>query len=570
MTATGDAIILQSGPDATGSVPGILPSVSVLRRPATYPDDFCSRRENPEDMSANSLSDDDDGNPVSVLFLDVRNFTLLLDNYGDEEISEMLDTLFGRVREVVEGHGGVIDKLVGDGIMAVFRGEAPGQHALDAATAVHQHTNGGGDVDPRFGSVNVGIGIATGPVNETTIADIDSTVIGRSVNIAARLEGLCKEYDASILVDEATYQSSSVHDLPDGYIARRIPDQSLRGIRRDLDVFHLCDTTKFSEKYIHLFNEGTREFANQNYEDALNAFTQAYTQDERYMDGALLNHFTNACLERINDDRALFRNPDRYEEHSTIQEQQSVQLLGFIQSATMTRAFDPDHILDVGCGTGKVTERLAERYPDASILGIDSSRSAIAKARTEHSPEHLDIEYKHEKIEKYCPDDEIGRYDLIFSNTAMHWVEGQHEAYANLRKLIDADGLLAVHQGHEGTYKELHQVAVEVLNDFDYDTYFENLNPPQDLIYYNAEEMADLLKQHGFDPIQVNDDTGTAPDTIVDDFAEASLNAYCERLQSESQREIFREQFKQRSHKRLDPDDVTVHRIYVIAVPTEA
>ena len=520
-------------------------------------------------MTADSPPDDG-GDPVSVLFLDVRNFTLLLDNYGDDEISEMLDELFGHVRTVVEKHSGVIDKVVGDGIMAVFRGDSPGQSALNAATEIHRHTNDQNGMDRRFGSVNVGIGIATGPVNETTLADIDSTVIGRSVNIAARLEGLCKEYDASILADETTYNSTSVHELPDGYVGRRIPDQSLRGIRRNLDVFHLCDTTKFSETYIHLFNEGTREFANQNYEEALNAFTQAYTQDERYMDGALLNHFTNACLERINDDRALFRNPDRYEEHSTIQEQQSVQLLGFIESATMTREFDPDHILDVGCGTGKVTERLAERYPDASVVGIDSSRSAIAKARTEHSPEHLDIEYSYEKIEKYCPDEAIGRYDLIFSNAAMHWVEGQYEAYANLRKLIAPDGLLAVHQGHKGTYKELHRVAVDVLDDFDYDAYFENLNPPQDLIYYNTDEMEDLLEGQGFDPLRVKDDNDTAPDTIVDDFAEASLNAYCERLQSESQREIFREQFKQRARKRLDPSDVTVHRIYVIAVPTEA
>lgn len=510
-----------------------------------------------------------DGDPVSILFLDVRNFTLLLDNYGEDEISGMLDHLFGHVREIVQKHGGVVDKLVGDGIMVVFRDESPGQRALDAATEIHQQATGRED-GPDFGSINVGIGIATGPVNETTIADIDSTVIGRCVNIAARLEALCKEYDASILVDDNTYREASIHDLPEGYIGRRIPDQSLRGIRQNLDIYHLCDTSKFSEKYISLFNEGVEEFVNQNYERALNAFTEAYTQDERYMDQALLNHFTNSCLERIDDDRALFRNPDRYEEHSTIQEQQSIELEGIIRQETVTRDFDPEHILDVGCGTGKVTERLASKYPDASVVAIDSSRSAIAKARTEHNPDHLDITYKHEKIEKYCPDEEIGRYDLIFSNTAMHWVEGQHAAYANLRKLIADGGLLAIHQGHEGTYMELHQVAVEVLEDFEYDSYFDNLNPPLDLIYYNADEMEHLLEQHGFDPIRVKTDEDTAPETIVDDFAEASLNAYCDRLESESQREVFREQFKRRAEEKLDPSDITVHRIYVIAEPTTA
>lgn len=512
------------------------------------------------------ISDDS----TSVLFLDVRNFTLLLDNYGDDRISEMLDELFGHVRDIVEDHGGVVDKLIGDGIMVVFREESSCQRALDAAVAIHQRVTGQIGAAPDFGSVTVGIGIATGPVNERTIADIDSTVIGRCVNIAARLEALCKEYDASILVDDTTFRRTSIHDLPDQYIGRRIPDQSLRGIRRNLDIYHLCDTSKYSEKYISLFNEGVEEFVNQNYEQALNAFTQAYTQDERYMDQALLNHFTNSCLEQLDDDRALFRNPDRYEKHSTIQQQQSIELESIIRQVTIDRDFDPAAILDVGCGTGKVTERIAANYPDATTVALDPSRAAIAKARTEHSPDELDITYKHEKIEKYCPEGERGQYDLIFSNAAMHWVEGQHAAYTNLRKLVADDGLLAIHQGHKGTYRELHEVAVEVLEDFDYESYFENLNPPLDLIYYDKTEMRGLLEQHGFSPIKITTNRSTATDSIVDDFAEASLNAYCDRLESTSQREVFREQFKRRATDRLDPADVTVHRIYVIGEPTTA
>lgn len=507
---------------------------------------------------------------ASVLFLDVRNFTLLLDNYGEDRISEMLDELFSHIRDVVEKHGGVVDKLIGDGIMVVFRDESSCQRALNAGVEIHQHVTGQIGAAPDFGTVTIGIGIATGPVNEMTIADIDSTIIGRCVNIAARLEALCKKYDASILVDETTFREGSIHDLPDEYIGRRIPDQSLRGIRRNLDIYHLCDTSKFSEKYISLFNEGVEEFVNRNYEQALNAFTQAYTRDERYLDQALLNYFTNSCLEQIDDERALFRNPDRYENHSTTQQQQSLELQSTIDQATFDRDFDPEHVLDVGCGTGKVTERLASNYPDATIVGIDPSRSAIAKARTEHSSDQFDISYKHEKIETYCPDPEIGRYDLIFSNTAMHWVADQHAAYTNLRKLIADDGILAIHQGHKQTYKELHEVAVEVLEDFDYDTYFENLNPPLDLIYYNKAEMTDLLTKHGFSPIKLSTKRSTAPDSIIDDFAEASLNAYCDRLESTSQREVFREQFKRRANERYDPADITVHRIYVVAEPTSA
>ncbi len=504
---------------------------------------------------------------VTILFLDVRNFTLLLDNYGENHISELLDALFTHTKEIVSKHGGTVDKVIGDGIMVVFRGEDTAENALLAATEIHQTTQEARESD-KVRSINIGMGLATGPVNETTIAGIDSTVIGRCVNIAARLEGLCKEYDASILLDEKTRQDSSVHDLPDGYMARKIPNQNLRGIRRTFNIYHLCDTSKFSEEYISLFNEGVENYIHQSYDNALNAFTEAYTCDERYNDQALLNHFTNSCLERINNNRALFRNPDRYEEHSAIQQKQSITLLNYLERAMIDLSYTPNQILDVGCGPGKVTERLGMKFSDAHIVGIDPSRSAVAKARTEHSPENLKIEYRHDRIEDYCPDEELDSYDLIFSNSAMHWVKEQHQAYQNLRKLITDDGLLAIHQGHKGSYKELHQIAVEVLNDFDYTVYFENLNPPLDLIYHTKEEMGELLDHHGFKPIEFNIGNSTAPESIIDDFAEASLNAYCDRLESVSQQDVFREQFKRRAQKQLDPSDITVRRIYVVAKPT--
>jgi class 3 adenylate cyclase/trans-aconitate methyltransferase len=506
--------------------------------------------------------------PVSVLFLDVRNFTLLLDNFDDQEVTGMLDFLFGEVRDTIEQHGGAVDKVVGDGIMAVFESESAGPSALRAATEIHQNATDRTERLQNTGAIpiNIGIGIATGTVNEATLADIDSTVIGRCVNIAARLEGLCKEYDASILVDEATYQSSTVSDLENDYVARRIPDENIRGIQENLDVYHICDTTDFSEEYIQLFNEGVTEYVNQNYERALNAFTEAYTLDERFLDQSLLNHFTNSCLNKIDDNRSLFRNPEQYEEHSSIQQEQSNVLMQYIEDS-LIGSFTPTKILDVGCGTGKVTEKLAETYSQATVVAIDSSRSAIAKARTEHNPDHLDIDYRCENIENYCPSEEENAYDLIFSNTTMHWEKDQHSAYTNLRKLISEDGLLAIHQGHNGTYEELHEVAVDLIYDFDYDRYFDDLNPPQDLIYYTEEDMKHVLEKHDFEPFRIKTVQDSAPETIFEDFESASLNAYCDRLKTQSQRDIFREQFKIRAEQRLDPVEVTVHRIYALARP---
>jgi class 3 adenylate cyclase/trans-aconitate methyltransferase len=504
---------------------------------------------------------------VSVLFLDLRNFTLLLDNHETAVVTEMLDYFFRSVGDTIAEHNGKVDKIVGDGLMAVFGGEQPGADAVQAAIDIYQEVVPKTESEKAFNSIDIGIGVSTGKAQQTAIAGFDSTVVGRCVNIAARLQGLCKEYGTSILVDEATYTDFDGETLSERYVSRLIPNQSLRGIRRAVNAYHICDTSRLGTEYINLFNEGIKKYLNQNYDAALNAFTEAYTKDERYADQILLNDFTNDCLNNLDDDRALFRNPDRYEKHSTTQQQQAVQLESYIQQFTMTRDFQPEFILDVGCGTGAVTESLARTYPDASIVAIDPSRESIAKARTDHNPEDADITYINSRIEDYCPEEEWDQYDLVFSNSAMHWVEEQHEAYANIRRLIHDDGLLAIHQGHEGTYKQLHDVTVELLEDFDYTDYFDELSPPLDLTYYTKDGMDDLLRRHDFKPKRTKLDDDTAPETIIEDFAEASLNAYCERLESDSQREVFRERFKQRANEQLESEDVTVRRIYTLAVP---
>ncbi|WP_435197399.1 adenylate/guanylate cyclase domain-containing protein [Natronomonas sp. EA1] len=57
----------------------------------------------------------------SVLFVDLRNFTNLLEFYGAQKLEEVLDEMFVDFRRVVESYGGSVDKLVGDGMIAVFR-----------------------------------------------------------------------------------------------------------------------------------------------------------------------------------------------------------------------------------------------------------------------------------------------------------------------------------------------------------------------------------------------------------------------------------------------------------------
>ena len=85
---------------------------------------------------------------------------------------------------------------------------------------------------------------------------------------------------------------------------------------------------------------------------------------------------------------------------------------------------DPATVCDLGCGDGRVTWLMAERWARARLLGLDSSSEMLDDARgraAEHPAERaVRIEWRHGDIRTWCPN---GRFDLIFSNAVLHWVE---------------------------------------------------------------------------------------------------------------------------------------------------
>ncbi len=150
---------------------------------------------------------------VTVLFADIRSFTTLSENMAPEDVISMLNEYFDDMVEVIFRHQGILDKFVGDELMAVFGllgdAEQGPEHAIRAAMGMQErlrmlmaeHRLQG---KPVFG---VGIGINTGPVVVGNVGSknrMDYTVIGDTVNVAARLEQMAE--GGIILVGETTRQ----------------------------------------------------------------------------------------------------------------------------------------------------------------------------------------------------------------------------------------------------------------------------------------------------------------------------------------------------------------------------
>ena len=120
---------------------------------------------------------------ATILFADVVGFTSLSENSDPEAVARTVDAAFRRMAEVVEAHGGTVDKYVGDCLMAVFG--VPVAHDDDAERAVAAALA----MRELGGDLAFSIGINSGEVMATAVGrDGDVTVIGDAVNVAARLE----------------------------------------------------------------------------------------------------------------------------------------------------------------------------------------------------------------------------------------------------------------------------------------------------------------------------------------------------------------------------------------------
>jgi len=172
---------------------------------------------------------------VTVLFSDVRGFTNIAEDMDPAEVFEMLNLCLSKQIRVVEGHQGIIDKLTGDEIMAIFEGQDMARNALQCAVSI-VNTLCSSDRCLTADWVGVGIGINTGPVYVGSIGSEtfkDYTVVGNTVNIAARLCGFAKKFQ--ILFTESTRDLIDAKEF--GYTS--VGNLSLKGVNALTEVFEL-------------------------------------------------------------------------------------------------------------------------------------------------------------------------------------------------------------------------------------------------------------------------------------------------------------------------------------------
>ena len=150
---------------------------------------------------------------VTVMFCDIRGFTTLSENLPPEKIVALLNEYFTGLEKCITSHGGVINKYIGDAVMALFGAPVHSEtHATDAFNAALDMRKELIEMNKRFlqkdfPEIRFGIGLHSGPVLAGNIGAskrMEYTVIGDTVNTASRIEGLCKTYQKDLLISEST------------------------------------------------------------------------------------------------------------------------------------------------------------------------------------------------------------------------------------------------------------------------------------------------------------------------------------------------------------------------------
>jgi adenylate cyclase len=172
---------------------------------------------------------------VTILFSDIRHFSQISENMHPEEIFRRLNRNLKKQIQVIEKYKGIIDKLSGDAVMAVFEGEHMADDALHCAREIVHELSAAED-HHELEWTYVGIGISTGPIYLGSLgAEFfrDYTVVGNTVNIAARLCDMAEKYQ--ILFTEKTLQSCGSGRLQ----FQEMGHQSLKGFHMPIRIFQL-------------------------------------------------------------------------------------------------------------------------------------------------------------------------------------------------------------------------------------------------------------------------------------------------------------------------------------------
>jgi len=178
---------------------------------------------------------------MTVLFSDIRNFTRMSESMTPAETFKFINQYLGAMEPAISGNNGVIDKYIGDAVMALFPSRA--DDAVHGALEMIRRLAAWNALRVERGEppAKIGIGLHTGNLMLGTVGArdrMDTTVISDAVNLASRVESLTKTYRVPLIITEETYQA--LHE-PAAISVRRIDRVLVQGKSQPVVLYEVMD-----------------------------------------------------------------------------------------------------------------------------------------------------------------------------------------------------------------------------------------------------------------------------------------------------------------------------------------
>ncbi len=224
---------------------------------------------------------------LTVFFSDIRDFTTIVEETKAETLVAFLNSYLTPVTDVILSQKGLLDKYIGDAVMAVFGAPLPEpdhpelacQAAVEMIRLVKKERERWA-TEFKVLKLRIGIGINTGPMTVGNMGSerrFDYTVVGDAVNLASRLEGLNKFYGTQILVSQSTFEP--VKNL---FPFRELDEARVKGKKQAVRIYELmADLQTAQEKILPLFREALERYKGGQFGPAMELFQKCLILDPK-------------------------------------------------------------------------------------------------------------------------------------------------------------------------------------------------------------------------------------------------------------------------------------------------
>ena len=228
-------------------------------------------------------------------------------------------------------------------------------------------------------------------------------------------------------------------------------------------------------------------------------------------------------------------NPEIYNKFKNIRYQPFYDLIDFIKPIEAMKA------IDLGCGTGEQTAILADKFPNANFLGVDSSDEMLEQSK---SLETDNLHFKKATTEETIESGE--KWDLIFSNAALQWSNDHEILFPKLIQLVNLQGQFAVQMPVQPENK-LNKILSELVDEELFQSYLNGFK--RDSPVLSIDDYAQILFDGGLENIQIMQKVypiiANDHDTLYNFISGSALIPYIEKLDGD-QKELFIKTYKER------------------------